>query len=67
MRTHFPDVEIPAELVREQVLHEIELVTGHHGFDPSAGHRITTIDSETSASRIAFAAGENGQELCPLT
>ncbi|KAH8833694.1 hypothetical protein DL96DRAFT_1578053 [Flagelloscypha sp. PMI_526] len=46
IRSHFPDVDIPAELVRDQLLLELEDESSRANFDPSLGERLALIQEE---------------------
>ncbi|KAI0306378.1 hypothetical protein B0F90DRAFT_1923218 [Multifurca ochricompacta] len=67
LRTRYPDVDVPAELIREQVGVEARLEDSLRVFDPLIGDLVSSIHlSDGSKKRwsfIAFPMGENGCDL----
>jgi len=67
LRTHYPDVDIPSELIREQVAVEVRLEDSLRAFDPLVGDLVTSFHvsdgSEVPWSFIAFPMGESGCDL----
>jgi hypothetical protein len=67
LRTYYPDVDIPAELIREQVGIEAQLEDTLCAFDPLIGDLITSFHvSDGSRGRwsfMAFPMGESGRDL----
>jgi hypothetical protein len=67
LRTYYPDVDIPAELIREQVGVETQLEDSLRVFDPLVGGLVTSFHvpngSKKPRSFMAFPMGENGCDL----
>lgn len=67
LRTYLPDVDVTAELIREEITHDGELARETQTFDPLAGNVIAPVvcfDSSAKAfAHLAFPAGELGNEL----
>ncbi|KAH9035298.1 hypothetical protein EDB84DRAFT_1485775 [Lactarius hengduanensis] len=67
LRTYYPDVDVPAELIREQVATEAQIGDSLRTFDPLLGDLVTSFDVSASSKRwrtfMAFPMGENGCDL----
>jgi hypothetical protein len=67
LRTYYPDVDIPAELIREQVGEEAKLEESLSAFDPLVGDLLTSFYVSDEAKRpwgfMAFPMGESGCDL----
>ncbi|KAI9458490.1 RNA polymerase I-specific transcription-initiation factor-domain-containing protein [Russula earlei] len=67
LRTHYPDVDVPAELIREQVGVEAQLEDSLRAFDPLVGDPVTSFHvsdgSKTPWSFMAFPMSESGCDL----
>ena len=67
LRTHYPDVDVPVELIREQVSVEAQLEDSLRAFDPLIGDLVTSLHvsdgSKMPWSFIAFPMGESGCDL----
>ncbi|KAI0006224.1 RNA polymerase I-specific transcription-initiation factor-domain-containing protein [Russula compacta] len=67
LRTYYPDVDVPAELIREQVSVEAQLEDSLRAFDPLIGDLVTSLHvsdgSKMPWSFIAFPMGESGCDL----
>ncbi|KAI0273383.1 hypothetical protein BC834DRAFT_840342 [Gloeopeniophorella convolvens] len=67
IRTHYPDVDIPAELIREQVGAEIQAENSLRSFDPLSGDLVTSFHLPNASKKwltfMAFPMGETGCEL----
>ncbi|KAK2466844.1 hypothetical protein APHAL10511_001102 [Amanita phalloides] len=72
IRTYHPDLDIPAELIREQLTDATQYTNNLHSFDPFAGNLIEGIVVRGSYGRkhvyVAFPMGglRNGLNLSPL-
>ncbi|KAL1722548.1 hypothetical protein EV715DRAFT_192366 [Schizophyllum commune] len=67
LRTFLPDVDVTAELIREEITHDEELARDTVTFDPLAGNTLAPVvyyDSPTQATTcLAFPTGELGSDL----
>jgi hypothetical protein len=67
LRTYYPDVDVPAELIRKQVGVEAQLEDSLRLFDPLAGDLITSFHVSDGSKRgwsfMAFPMGESGCDL----
>ena len=67
LRTYYPDVDVPAELIREQVGEEAKLEDSLRAFDPLFGDILTSFHVSDGLKRprsfMAFPMGENGCDL----
>ncbi|KAH9077128.1 hypothetical protein EDB83DRAFT_2348347 [Lactarius deliciosus] len=67
LRTYYPDVDVPAELIREQVATEAQIGDSLRSFDPLLGDLVTSFDMSASSKRwrtfMAFPMGDNGCDL----
>ncbi|KJA27112.1 hypothetical protein HYPSUDRAFT_987630 [Hypholoma sublateritium FD-334 SS-4] len=65
LRTYIPDVEIPEELIRQQLIEDTTRSRELRKFDPYLGSLIDVFESRNKDDTIfaAFAAGETNQEL----
>ncbi|KAL1746085.1 hypothetical protein HDZ31DRAFT_34934 [Schizophyllum fasciatum] len=67
LRTFLPDVDVTAELIREEITHDEELARETHAFDPLAGNVLAPVvcyDSSAHATaNLAFPTGELGSDL----
>ncbi|KAH9996898.1 hypothetical protein BJV77DRAFT_1065655 [Russula vinacea] len=67
LRTYYPDVDVPAQLIREQVGEEAKLEDSLCAFDPLAGDLLTSFHVSDGSKRpcgfMAFPMGENGCDL----
>jgi len=70
LRTHYPDVDIPSELIREQLAVEAHLEDNYDEFDPYAGQLMASLSYNDGAqmhySFLAFPTGETLNELSEL-
>ncbi|KAH9062653.1 hypothetical protein EDB87DRAFT_1681770 [Lactarius vividus] len=67
LRSYYPDVDVPAELIREQFATEAQLGDSLQIFDPLLGDLVTSFSVPASSKRrqtfMAFPMGENGSDL----
>ena len=67
LRTYYPDVDVPAELIREQVATEARLGDSLRAFDPLLGDLVTSFSVTAGSKRrrtfMAFPMGESGCDL----
>ncbi|KAL1729210.1 hypothetical protein EV714DRAFT_213304 [Schizophyllum commune] len=67
LRTFLPDVDVTAELIREEITHDEELARDTVTFDPLAGNTLAPVvhyDTPTQATAcLAFPTGELGSDL----
>ncbi|KAI9467058.1 hypothetical protein BJY52DRAFT_42817 [Lactarius psammicola] len=67
LRTYYPDVDVPAKLIREQVATEARLDDSLRTFDPLLGDLVTSFDVLAGSKRwqtfMAFPMGESGCDL----
>ncbi|KAI5826906.1 hypothetical protein K523DRAFT_280073 [Schizophyllum commune Tattone D] len=67
LRTFLPDVDVTAELIREEITHDEELARDTVTFDPLAGNTLAPVvyyDTPTQATTcLAFPTGELGSDL----
>ncbi|KAI0256907.1 hypothetical protein BJV78DRAFT_1307686 [Lactifluus subvellereus] len=67
LRTYYPDVDVPAELIREQVGVEAQLEDSLRAFDPLVGDLVASFhvsdDSKRRWSFMAFPMGATGCDL----
>ncbi|KAI0064586.1 hypothetical protein BV25DRAFT_1800492 [Artomyces pyxidatus] len=64
LRTFYPDVDIPAELIRDHVASESQLADALEAFDPYLGNRLAVVYSTRKRSAyVAFPMGENACDL----
>lgn len=65
LRTYIPDVEIPEELIRQQLIEDTTRSRELRKFDPYLGNLIDVFESKNKDDTIfaAFAAGETNQDL----
>ncbi|KAI9447989.1 hypothetical protein H4582DRAFT_1897609 [Lactarius indigo] len=67
LRTYYPDVDVPAELIREQVAMEVQLGDSLRTFDPLLGDLVTSFGVSSRSKRwrtfVAFPMGESGCDL----
>jgi hypothetical protein len=66
LRTYYPDVDIPMQLLQEHIKSEAAEDTELAKFDPTLGNMMDMLYFETGSSRIgllAFPMGETGSEL----
>ena len=70
LRTHYPDVDIPSELIREQLAVESHLEDSYDEFDPYTGQLMASLSYNDGArmhsSFLAFPTGETLNELSEL-
>jgi hypothetical protein len=67
LRTYYPDVDVPSELIREQVNEEAKFEDSLHAFDPLVGDLLAPFHMFDGSKRpwsfIAFPMGESGCDL----
>ncbi|KAF8478464.1 RNA polymerase I-specific transcription-initiation factor-domain-containing protein [Russula ochroleuca] len=67
LRTYYPDVDVPAELIREHVGEEARLEDSLCAFDPLVGDLLTSFHVSDGSKRpwgfMAFPMGESGCDL----
>ncbi|KAI0030758.1 hypothetical protein K488DRAFT_53551 [Vararia minispora EC-137] len=67
LRTYYPDIDIPAELFREQIESEVRREDALQTLDPSLGNVMDTLYFNESRSKtsgvLAFPMGETGCDL----
>ncbi|KAJ7774188.1 RNA polymerase I-specific transcription-initiation factor-domain-containing protein [Mycena maculata] len=67
MRTYFPDIDVAAELLREELTEDAKILREFENFDPYVGNQLETIICSDSSSKqsafIAFPMGELSRDL----
>ncbi|EFI28365.1 hypothetical protein CC1G_13899 [Coprinopsis cinerea okayama7 len=67
LRTYLPDVEVPAELVRDQIVEEVEFSKNLQRYDPYLGNLLVSLTKAAIKSNtpgiLAFAMGEDLTQL----
>ncbi|KAG7447915.1 uncharacterized protein BT62DRAFT_986039 [Guyanagaster necrorhizus] len=67
LRTHFPEVEIAAELIREEIETDAKVLRDQDVYNPYDGNLLETVISYDSlrptSSHLAFPMGELGRDL----
>ncbi|GJE90784.1 hypothetical protein PsYK624_069280 [Phanerochaete sordida] len=67
LRTHYPDVDIASELIREELEETTRLISELDTFDPYAGNLLSVVSCGTrtgrNASFLAFPTGQTGCDL----
>ena len=63
MRTYLPDIEIPAELIRDEVQTDTRTAQELEDFDPFAGNLLQSIQLQDGGSYLCFPMGESNREL----
>ncbi|KAI4525805.1 hypothetical protein K525DRAFT_289564 [Schizophyllum commune Loenen D] len=67
LRTFLPDVDVTAELIREEITHDEELARDTVAFDPLAGNILSPLvyygSSDKATACLAFPTGELGSDL----
>ncbi|KAK7061434.1 60S ribosomal protein [Favolaschia claudopus] len=66
LRTFLPDIDVPSELIREQLTEDAEELRQFEEFDPYAGNQLETIvlsDTSSLAAFVAFPMGELSRDL----
>lgn len=63
LRTYFPDIEIPAELIRDEVETDARTTQDLEGFDPFSGNLLESIQLQDGGSYLCFPMGESKREL----
>ncbi|EIN07235.1 hypothetical protein PUNSTDRAFT_144758 [Punctularia strigosozonata HHB-11173 SS5] len=70
IRTYHPDVDIPAEIIRDEVANDYKIAQSVHKFDPYDG-QLLDVAVRRSGTRtrayVVFPMGDSGKELKPLT
>lgn len=70
LRTHYPDVDISSDLIREELTAEAQFSTDLQIFDPLAGNLLTSFSinarTRNKSLYLAFPMGETGSELSTL-
>lgn len=68
LRTYYPDVDIPAELIREELAEDSKASSDLQAFDPYAGDLLATLVCRSERTRkkhafLTFPMGQTGSEL----
>lgn len=65
LRTYLPDVDVTAELIREQLSEEVALTRQLERFDPHAGNTLDAFRFQTNFpdSYLLFPSGETNCDL----
>ncbi|KAK0463972.1 uncharacterized protein EV420DRAFT_1476592 [Desarmillaria tabescens] len=67
LRTHFPDVEVAAELIREEIETDARVLHDRSVYNPYDGNLLETVTSYESSTpvslHLAFPMGELGRDL----
>ncbi len=67
LRTYYPDLDVPTELIREQIATEARLDDSLHAFDPLLGDLVTSLSVPAGSKKwrtfMAFPMGESGCDL----
>lgn len=67
MRTYFPDIEIPAELIRDEISADTHVSCQLEKYDPYAGNLLEAIQCPSGlvsqTAFLCFPMGESNQDL----
>ena len=67
LRTYFPDIEIPAELVRDEIDADTGVSHRLEEFDPYAGNLLEAVQCQTGlvsqTTFLCFPMGESNRDL----
>lgn len=71
LRTYYPDIDIPGELIREEIDKDARITRELRNYDPYVGNLLESfLCSETgrkSSAYLAFPTGNSNRELSRLT
>jgi hypothetical protein len=67
LRTYYPDIEIPAELIRDEVHADTRISRKLEKYDPYAGNLLEAVQCQvglvSQATFLCFPMGESNQDL----
>uniref|UniRef100_A0A8H7Y4I7 Uncharacterized protein n=1 Tax=Psilocybe cubensis TaxID=181762 RepID=A0A8H7Y4I7_PSICU len=65
LRTYLPDVEIPSELIRDQLLEETQICDDLEVFDPYSGNllEVSTSPQDPNSALLLFPTGDTNRDL----
>lgn len=67
LRTYLPDIDIPAELIRDEIARDAEIGRKFGPFDPYVGSLLEYVPRDSKTAFLAFPVGELIRDLSKLT
>ena len=67
LKTYYSDIDIPAEIIREQIFREARLEDELRKFDPSLGNLLDALYFEIGPRRFGLFAHPTGETRCELS